>query len=156
VYVTLAVLTLGDSLTDVAVLGIRKRIRQRKYGVRMQDLLLREAAAAGTPHFMMTEAGFLMEVLLEHDLVDEETLISIRHQFKHMIRHAKWRPQDPKQYTAKIIFCEQVAAGLVKQREPATFRKRKQTTGFAMVDLTARDGGYKEWFENYWSTQARV
>jgi hypothetical protein len=74
-------------------------------------------------------------------------------------RRASWRavPGDRDSQGPPLAPCiNQVAAGLVKQREPATFRKRKQTTGFAMVDLTARDGGYKEWFENYWSTQARV
>ena len=172
VYLPLAVLALADAIGNAKAISIRRAIREKEYSKEMRNLLVREASVADTPHFAMTEAGFLMQVLLEHELVDEETLMSVRHQFKHMIRHENWGPQDPKLFTSRSVFYQLKNEGKIKQRvverkrnsgtklkgvrcksASAQLRGRPEESSMIRVDLTAPDGGYSEWFNKHWTPQ---
>ena len=111
--------------------------------------LLRESK--GNPEENITEAEFLVNVLTEHGLVDVETLVAVRAQFQHLVRHAKYKPTEPRVLTAKVVFAELVERKQVLQTGAA--KSSMRNGGCSIVDLTAVDGGFEEWRANYWLPQ---
>ena len=111
-YLPLAVSALADAISDAGLIKLRRRIRETDYAADADVLLMREAARENDAHETLTEAEFLISVLLEHEIVDETTLSAIRQQFRHICRRS---PDADPLLDAKLVFEELVHTGQVLQ-----------------------------------------
>ena len=127
----------------------RRKIRETSHAHRAHELLLAEAAGrAGDPNETLTEAEFLVAVLLDHGLVDEQALSAIRRQFRHLtqgsdppsIRAAGRRHPPP--LTAEKLFRA--------LRATTTPSEAAAAAASAAASKPGADGGYAEWFEAHW------
>ena len=150
VYLPLAVFALADAVADASMIRTRRKIRETSHAHRAHELLLAEAAGrAGDPNETLTEAEFLVAVLLDHGLVDEQALSAIRRQFRHLtqgsdppsIRAAGRRHPPP--LTAEKLFRA--------LRATTTPSEAAAAAAAAAASKPGADGGYAEWFEAHWS-----
>jgi hypothetical protein len=115
-FLPLAVTALADAVGQISSISIRKTIQQTDFAAKVDQLLLEEAK--GNPEETLTEAEFLISVLKANDLVDDDTLLSIRLQFARITRHKKYEKGQsplthPPMLDAKALFAELVSQGRI-------------------------------------------
>ena len=131
-YLPLAVSALADAISDAGLIKLRRRIRETDYAADADVLLMREAARENDAHETLTEAEFLISVLLEHEIVDETTLSAIRQQFRHICRRS---PDADPLLDAKLVFssctparCSRPRPSLDHEQWRRRQRRRRRTT----------------------------
>jgi len=152
VYLPLAVIALADAISDIQMIGTRRSIRETDFGQTADECLLRDSVRDGAPaniEPVLTEAEFLIDQLLANELVDEAAVVAVRRQFKHLTRRGKFKSDDDRKLTPKLVY-EEI-------RERAQGRK-PLSSGATAKDVTPegrfRWKSYEEWLTNSW--QPRV
>lgn len=121
----------------------------------------------------LSEAEFIIAVLTGHGIVDVPTLVSIRKQFRSLMQTAQKAgvhvgsdgAAEPR-LDAKAVFAIMLSEGKVRQRgtgqaQGEMFEVSVQEgqvashTPGALVDLTADDGGYREWKDFAWAPRCK-
>ena len=153
-YLPVAVIVLADAVAAASRVAVQRQILETPYEMRSEELLRHEAQRTGNADETLTEAEFLISVLTEYSLVDAETINSIRQQFKYCTRYAEVGALDgtPPELgsalysssravllTNELVFREAVQRGEVPRE----------------VDLNATDGGYRQWYIDYWEPRVR-
>lgn len=173
VYLPLAVTALGDALNEVSLISTRRSIRETNY-VKKVDLLLLEESK-GNPEETLTEAEFLIGILKEKGLIDEDTLTTIRQQFRECTRRRAWRDGDAPVLDAHIVFEElrdqkrilhrpegtpvgSFAPEVVDGASPLSGARVSDPAAgrIPLVDLARPDGGFGEWFDAYWLPRVKA
>ena len=148
-YLPLAVIALADAVSDVQMIGMRRKIRETDYSELADECLLRDAVRESTdnPNFMpvLTEAEFLIDQLISNSLVDEAAVAAIRRQFKHLTRRGTFKCEEDRRLTPSLVYEE--------LRERARLGKRL-SEGASSADLT-QTGQFKwdslqEWLSKSW------
>lgn len=100
----------------------------------------------------VTEAEFLVYVLLRRKIVDELTITAVRRQFRELVRdESSSQPIESRVFESRRLFFEKVRRGQIKQRGARDAKGKREANGkVALVDLKALDGGYSEWYEHFW------
>ena len=154
-YLPLAVTALADSIAELSKLSTCQRIRDCTYERFVDLLLLHECR--GDPHETLTEAEFLVSVLKGYNLVDDVTLDTVRQQFSRVVRHGRYTQYDARMLTPKILFMELTAQDRVQQSSFCNLKKALSSHAatpidrLAFVNMEAADGGFQEWFDDYWT-----
>ena len=109
-YLPLAVIALADAVSDVQMIGMRRKIRETDYSELADECLLRDAVRESTdnPNFMpvLTEAEFLIDQLISNSLVDEAAVAAIRRQFKHLTRRGTFKCEEDRRLTPSLVYEE--------------------------------------------------
>ena len=166
VFLPLAVTALAQSLQEVSLIMRRRLIRETDLKLVADQILIEEAK--GDPNETLTEAEFLISVLVKQELVDSDTLLAIRRQFFHLTNKRAWNEIDGRVLDSKLVFLELVSQGRIKQslshpwltfphgrqgrqEAPHTVGETPAADETEMeVDLGAMDGGYAEWHDSHW------
>lgn len=122
----------------------------------------------------LSEAEFVLGVLTAHSLIDVDTLVSVRKQFRVLMQTAEkagvrvgeeGSHSEPR-LDVRAVFGILQSEGKVRQRAPEQpegeafevsvqeGQVASQTPG-SLVDLTADDGGYGEWAEHVWGKRCK-
>merc|ERR1719440_1882913 len=110
-YLPTAVAALAETLGDLNIIGIAKKLIETDFAEQADTLLLGEAGGANpNPEETLTEAEFLISVLKDNDIVDDMTVKAIRKQFAHIVRHDT-SLNDNKVLDDRIVFMEMKAQG---------------------------------------------
>ena len=149
-------LVLADAVQAASRVAVQRQILESPCETRTAKRCCsrRRHAPARRVDETLTEAEFLISVLIDYSLVDAETINSIRQQFKYVVRYAESGAVDgtpPERGSAvyssgrailltnELVFREAVQRGEVPQG----------------VDLKTADGGYTEWYEQHWAPRVR-
>ena len=74
-YLPVSVAALAQALSEISAISMRRSIRETDYGDRIGEELLRdECARAHDPNESLTEAEFLVSVLVKRKILDEATI----------------------------------------------------------------------------------
>jgi hypothetical protein len=116
------------------------------------DFLKDECLRNETPDESLTEAEFLVAVLLRTQIVDELTIAAVRRQFRELVRDGdETTPVESRVFDPRRLYDSRVMRGKVVQRAPDVPPGKRLDGGkTAVVDLTAADGGFAEWRKHYW------
>lgn len=152
-YLPLAVISLADCISDIAMIRARKEIRETDYMRIIDECLLRDAFRGfapdrpGDPNFdpRLTEAEFLVDTLLEHGLVDQAAVVAISRHFRQLTRRSADRSaKDDRALTLRVVYESlryRAAAGL------------PLSAGAKAMDLNA-DGQFKWQSFEEWKTKS--
>ena len=149
-YLPTAVAALADALAVTQSIGTAKMLIETDFAKQADSLLLGEAGGPEpNPDETLTEAEFLISVLVDNGIVDDMTVHAIRLQFAHITRHDTSK-SDNKVLNDKIVFLEMRSQGRIQQSAPGAKAKAADGTTIDLVDLKAEDGGFGEWLERCW------
>jgi len=151
IYLPTAVAALADALAVVQRISTAKLLIETDFAKIADTLLLGEAGGQNpNPDETLTEAEFLISCLKENDIVDDMTVKAIRLQFAHITRHDTTQGSDNKVLDDRIVFLEMKAQGRIAHKTPSAATKTPRGRTVELVDLTAPDGGFQEWREQFW------
>lgn len=135
VYLPLAVTALADALAAISAIKVRRAIRDTKNLLQSEEeILLKESK--GDPNHKVTEAEFLIDVLVENGVVDEETCIAVRRRFSAMVRGEDASVETDDNKKSEIVLDSRVVYDALKRK--------------GALDGKDGDGTYEEWFESSW------
>ena len=151
-YLPTAVAALADALGAVQTIATARDLVDTDFSKQADHLLLGEAGGENPdPEETLTEAEFLVSVLKDKGIVDELTVRAIRLQFAHITRHDTWSvDQTNKVLDDRVVFLELKAQGRILPPGRGAPTKNADGMDIDHVDITASDGGFKEWRERYW------
>jgi len=161
-YLPIAVAALADALAAVGNIGTAKDLVFTDFAKKADQLLLSEAGGTDAdPSETLTEAEFLISVLLSKGIVDNLTVSAIQLQFKHLVRHDVWsKVGDEKVLDDRCVFLELKAQGRIlaspvlaaspPPKEPLKPEITSDGYTIARVDVTKPDGGFTEWRDKHW------
>ena len=155
-YLPISVAALAQALTDLNAISLRRSIRETDYGESLAgDFLRAECNRHRSHEESITEAEFLVAVLLRREIVDEITLAAVRRQFRELVREPDDEqaavPLEERVFNSRRLFAEKVKRGQVRQRPLGVARGTRTGGGkVALTDLAAADGGFAEWTRHHW------
>ena len=130
-YLPVAVIVLADAASEAARITARRSLRETDFSERLGEYLLDECAELGDPDEPLSEAEFLIAVLVERNLVDEQTLMAVRRQFEEVASTSGSSEGRAQQLTADAWF------RILRQR------------GKLPADVDA-EAGFGAWYEQHW------
>ena len=158
-YLPIAVASLAQALSDISAINVRRAIRETNYSDKLAAHFLKaECTRTGNRDESITEAEFLVSVLLRRDIVDEMTLAAVRRQFRELVRDETddTTPLENRHFDSQRLFGMMVRTGQIRQRPP-NMAPGSRTPGYSrapLVDLRDTvDGGFSEWRTYFWEPE---
>ena len=152
-YLPISVAALAQALSDIGAISLRRAIRETDYGESLAgEFLKAECNTNETADESLTEAEFLVAVLIRREIVDSLTIAAVRRQFRELVRDGDPNiPVENRVFDSRSLFNERVKRGQVRQRRSGQEMGAREDLGkTALVDLRALDGGYSEWKIYHW------
>lgn len=144
-YIPIAVIVLADAVAEVARITLRRQLRESDLAGRLGEYLCTEAAELRDPSKPLSEAEFLIAVLIERDVVDSQTLMAVRRQYRELSRlGAADDTEVHHELSADAWF--------------RILRQRGELPPDVTTLAATPDGGFGLWYERYWvpSVEARI
>lgn len=197
-FMPLAATTLAATVERFEKLTTAQRIHETNFTLVADTMLREEAIIQQTLHPELSAEAFVLRVLVEENLVEEQTLKELKARYTSMLHHGKGQVKGegrvdaqgvPKTVDAELIFALLVQQGRIidsnlldsrrqlellqeeslqrkaSKQKMAKLRGRESgmgrgdtrgaidshdSDGVMIVDMSASDGGFREWYERSW------
>jgi voltage-gated potassium channel Kch len=158
-----ATASLARLVEESSTIATRDAIRNAKFQFLIDDLLLNESK--GDPGRKLNEADFLRAALKAYNLVDDESIQAITNGFKELLTVPEaQQAQVGGQKGAsgdegvgpEVVFAHMVRQRRIRHRSiDDSSETNVAADGAILVDMSAPDQGFKEWYERSWSVAVR-
>lgn len=160
-----ATAALANAITEAGKIATRDSIRNAKFQLIIEDLLLQEAG--GDPNKGLNKADFITATLKAYDLVDAETLEVIKEGFGKLMavdgkpkpfaseekktgRAAASKVEDDEELDSRTVFEHLSRQRRVRHRPPGSTSQSLEASGIIEVDMSSPDKGFGEWYAKHW------
>ena len=158
-FLPISVASLAQSITDISAIALRRAIRETDYGEYLAgEFLKANCDKKSDTEKGLTEAEFLVSVLLRRQIVDEVTIAAVRRQFRELVHEdlpgREKIAVENRVYDSVRHYISMLRRGQIRQRpfgiRPGTRADRGKTH---LVDMNAPDSGYAEWKKHHWNPE---